>query len=77
MVRRSLEIALVAAVILAPVVILIATGSFGTFAALYGVETLIAVAARLISRRLELPAWAPDEAYVTRLRRWNRSRRGA
>jgi hypothetical protein len=29
--------------------------------------------ARLLKRRLEIPAWSADEAYLTKLRAWRRA----
>jgi hypothetical protein len=72
---RRLEIGLVAAVVLTPLVLLVVTGSAGTFAVLYGIETLIVVSWRAVRKRLGLPAWKADEADITRLRRWSQSRR--
>jgi hypothetical protein len=56
-------------------VLLVVTGSAATFAVLYGIETLIIVSWRAVRKRLGLPAWKADEAYITRLRRWSQSRR--
>ncbi len=74
-VRTRVAIVSLAIGALWPVVVLLATGSVATLTAIYGAEALVVLAARLVARRLGLPAWAPDESYVSRLRRWRRARR--
>jgi hypothetical protein len=71
---RRIDLVLTATVILAPVVILAVTGSVGWAAIVLGVEALLGVAGRTVARRLGLPAWTPEEAYITRLQRWRRTR---
>jgi hypothetical protein len=71
---RYLYAVLLGLVIVAPIVVLIVTGSVGAFAVIYAAEAVIGLVAHQVARRLGLPAWAPDEAYITRLRRWRRAR---
>jgi hypothetical protein len=72
---KVLNGAILAAVVLVPVVVLIATGSVGSLSAIYAAEVLLGLAVRYAVRRLGLPSWSASEAYITRLRAWRANRR--
>ena len=50
----------------------IATGRSAVLVAIVCACVAVAMGAPLFARKLGLPRWTPDEAYVTRLRRWRR-----
>jgi hypothetical protein len=52
----------------------IVTGRSPTLIAIVSAYVMVGLGAPLLARKLRLPSWAPDEAYVSRLRRWYRAR---
>jgi hypothetical protein len=72
---RAVRIGLTTAGIVAPFILWLATGSVGWLGVIYAVEALVTLLIRWVARSLGLPAWSANEAYVSRLRRWNQSRR--
>ena len=65
---------MVIALIVAPIVVALIDGDVSWFAVVYGAEALVLLVAGVVRRRLGLPTWTANEAYISRLRRWHRSR---
>jgi hypothetical protein len=72
---RLFWIALIPFAVVAPLITWLVTGSVDSFAVIYGVEALAALAFLWLRRVLGLPAWGANESYISCLRRSQAGRR--